>query len=220
MKHINNYQKYNEGLKSKIAGAGLVGSLLSTPINLPAKNIQPIELQKPTRDVTLYRLVDKISISNRNESKDKKLNEILDEIKSHYKDDDSAKFLELYDKLATHLETHYKYIIEKKEIPSESSIGSIGPNLTLIEILGWLGSICLAICGLPQAWMSYKEKHSHGISWGFLLLWSFGECFALAYVANKLDAPLLLNYAANIGIVGVILYYKIKPKTSFEDFNQ
>jgi uncharacterized protein with PQ loop repeat len=89
-------------------------------------------------------------------------------------------------------------------------------NMTIFEIMGWLGSICLAICGIPQAWQSYKDKHSDGISWGFVLLWAFGEVFALAYVYDKLDLPLLLNYATNILILGVILYYKVKPQNKLE----
>ena len=59
--------------------------------------------------------------------------------------------------------------------------------------------------------MSYRDKHSHGISWAFVLLWAFGEAFALAYVYDKLDLPLVTNYLTNILILGVILYYKINP---------
>ena len=227
MKHITKYNEYNEGIKSTIAGAGLAGALLtgSPDANAQFRKGEPISIttENPSHDgMLVYKFIDTISKSNRTKSKDAKLLSILDEIKSHYKDQDSAAYLELFDKLASHLEEHYNYQIEKKELPTESSIGEIKSNkgLTIAEILGWLGSICLAICGVPQAWMSYKDKHSHGISWAFLLLWAFGECFALAYVYDKLDMPLLLNYAVNIGIVGIILFYKIKPQTSLEDFNQ
>ena len=80
-------------------------------------------------------------------------------------------------------------------------------------LMGWLGSICLALCGVPQAMQSYKDKHSHGISWGMLVLWAFGEVFALAYVFNKLDMPLLMNYSINIFVIALMLYYKIYPKS-------
>jgi len=225
MKHLTTYNQYNEGLKSNLATAGLAGALLSGSPDIQAKEKEPISItsEQPSRDgMIVYKFIDTISKSNRTKVKDTKLINILDEIKSHSKDEDSATYLELFDKLATHLEEHYNYQIEKKQIPTESSIGEIKSNkgLTIAEILGWLGSICLAVCGIPQAWMSYKDKHSHGISWAFLLLWAFGECFALAYVYDKLDMPLLVNYAVNIGIVGIILYYKIKPQTSLEDFNQ
>ena len=59
-----------------------------------------------------------------------------------------------------------------------------------MEIIGWLGSIMLSICGLPQAIESYKKKNSDGISWAFILLWLFGEIFALIYVVYKKEYPL------------------------------
>lgn len=224
MKHITTkHNEYNEGFKSTLAGAGLAGALLTGSPEIKAKEPQSINIPEPAHDgMLVYKFIDTISNSNRKNIKDEKLISILNEIKSHFKDQDSATYLELYDKLVSHLENNYNYTPKKSNIPTESSIGELksNKNLTIPEILGWLGSICLAICGLPQAWMSYKDKHSHGISWAFLLLWAFGECFALAYVYNKLDAPLLLNYAVNIGIVGIILYYKIKPQTSSEDINQ
>jgi uncharacterized protein with PQ loop repeat len=77
-------------------------------------------------------------------------------------------------------------------------------------LIGWIGSFMLAICAVPQAYKSYVDKHSDGISWYFLLLWLFGEVFLLIYVINKLDIPLIINYLCNIFIVVVILYYKIK----------
>ncbi len=51
-----------------------------------------------------------------------------------------------------------------------------------MEIIGWLGSILFAICAVPQAVQSYKQKHSHGISKAFLALWLFGEVFTTIYI--------------------------------------
>lgn len=133
--------------------------------------------------------------------------------------EDTSVYLELFDKLNKHISVKYGYKIEKKDIEEidNQSINKVSNDKNgIFIILGWLGSVCLAICGVPQAWSSYKDKHSRGISWGFLLLWAFGELFALAYVSDKLDFPLLMNYAANILIVGVILYYKKYPKNSDE----
>lgn len=78
-----------------------------------------------------------------------------------------------------------------------------------MEYIGWTGSIMLAICGLPQAWKSYREKHSHGISWGFLWLWFLGEIFTWIYILPKMDLPLLVNYSLNILFLMIITYYKI-----------
>ena len=81
-----------------------------------------------------------------------------------------------------------------------------------METLGWIGSILLAFCGLPQAIESYKQKCSHGLTWGFILMWFSGELLTLAYVIPKLDLPLLFNYVTNIIFLSIIIYYKINPK--------
>jgi uncharacterized protein with PQ loop repeat len=81
-----------------------------------------------------------------------------------------------------------------------------------MEFLGWLGSILLAFCGLPQAIESFKTKNSDGLTWGFLLMWALGELFTFAYVLPKLDLPLIFNYSANIIFLIIIIYYKLFPK--------
>lgn len=81
-----------------------------------------------------------------------------------------------------------------------------------METLGWIGSIMLALCGLPQAIESFRTKSSDGLTWGFLLLWAFGEIFTFAYIMPKMDLPLLLNYTANIIFLAIIIYYKMKPR--------
>jgi len=81
-----------------------------------------------------------------------------------------------------------------------------------MELIGYIGSIMLAFCGLPQAIESFKTKSSEGLTWGFLALWFFGEILTFAYVLPKMDLPLLINYSANIIFLLIILYYKINPK--------
>ena len=78
-----------------------------------------------------------------------------------------------------------------------------------MDLIGYVGSIFLAICASPQAWQSYKQGHSEGISTGFLLLWTLGEIFTIAYVIPKADIPLLLNYSCNIIFLAVIWRYKL-----------
>lgn len=79
-----------------------------------------------------------------------------------------------------------------------------------MDTLGWVGSLLLAFCGLPQAIKSIKEKHSDGISPVFLFMWGAGEVLTFGYVYDKLDLPLMANYAANIVFVGVIAWYKVR----------
>lgn len=82
----------------------------------------------------------------------------------------------------------------------------------MLEFIGWIGGAAFAICGLPQAIKSYKEKHSDGLAWGFLLLWLTGEICTTIYVIPKGHLPLIFNYAFNLIFLFVIIYYKIYPK--------
>jgi len=84
-----------------------------------------------------------------------------------------------------------------------------------MEYVGWIGGFLLAICGVPQAYKSYSEKNSDGVSLGFILFWLVGEIFTMVYTIGKTSfdmIPLILNYVFNILLISIILYYKIKPK--------
>ena len=78
--------------------------------------------------------------------------------------------------------------------------------------VGWLGSICLGVCGLPQAYKCYKTKSAEGISSAFLFFWLIGEIATLLYVFPKLDLPLICNYLFNIFLICVILRYKYEKQ--------
>jgi uncharacterized protein with PQ loop repeat len=81
-----------------------------------------------------------------------------------------------------------------------------------MENIGWVGSILLAFCGLPQAIESYKTKSSEGLTWGFIGMWFIGEICTFIYILPKMDLPLLLNYTANIIFLSIIIFYKLCPK--------
>jgi uncharacterized protein with PQ loop repeat len=80
-----------------------------------------------------------------------------------------------------------------------------------MEIIGWIGSILLALCAVPLAWQSFVQKHSDGISNAFLVMWLIGELLTFAYVLPKKDLPLLFNYGLNIACLVVVIRYKINP---------
>ena len=85
--------------------------------------------------------------------------------------------------------------------------------MTFMELVGWSGALCLAICCAPQSWQSWKEKHSDGINIWLLWLWGVGEVLTLIYVAEKPipDWPLIFNYMTNIVLLGIIGWYKRYP---------
>lgn len=223
MKYLQTYEQHNEGIRSAVLGAGLAASLFANSPNVNAQDIVKPALTNPTSKDGINDAVEQVEgLSNIRKSelnpKDEKLNDILSEIQSKLESGNQEDYQRLFNELSSHIESKYGYKIEPKNLEelSEAGIAEQTKGMSLFEILGWLGSICLAICGIPQAWQSIKDKHSHGISWGFVLLWAFGEIFALAYVYDKLDLPLLLNYATNILILGVILYFKINPKNTVD----
>ena len=87
-----------------------------------------------------------------------------------------------------------------------------------IDIIGWTGSILFAICGIPQAYQCWKQKHANGLSWAFLLTWFSGEILTLLYICLKptLDIPLIFNYTFNLAALLIIFYYKIFKKDMIE----
>jgi uncharacterized protein with PQ loop repeat len=83
----------------------------------------------------------------------------------------------------------------------------------MVELLGWVGSICFSLAALPQAIQSYKDGHSNGLVWGLLLLWFVGEICTATYVGlTSQSIPLLVNYGTNFCFLMVIMRYKIWPR--------
>jgi len=82
----------------------------------------------------------------------------------------------------------------------------------MLELIGWIGGLCLAICAVPQAIHAYKVKHCNGITSWCLMLWLVGEILTAVYVFPKQDYPLLFNYSINIVCLVIICRYKYFPK--------
>lgn len=93
-----------------------------------------------------------------------------------------------------------------------------------MEIIGWIGAIAFGLSAVPQAYKSFKEGHSFGISSGLIVLWLIGEIATLIYVWPTGKLPLIVNYMANLIFVGIIAYYKLFPtkfaKIANETINQ
>lgn len=77
------------------------------------------------------------------------------------------------------------------------------------ELLGFAGAVALAVCAAPLMIQTVVDGHANGVNGGFLALWLIGEVIMLAYVLlEHLPLPLILNYAANVLMVGVVGWYK------------
>ncbi len=81
-----------------------------------------------------------------------------------------------------------------------------------IQFFGWLYSGAFALSALPQAVRSYKEGHSSGVADGTLVLWFIGEIAGLVYGIGLMQFPIILNCLINTIFVGVIVWYRIKPR--------
>ena len=79
----------------------------------------------------------------------------------------------------------------------------------MMETIGFIGSILLGVCGIPEVVRTIKDNKCH-LGWNFLLLWFGGELFMLTYIIPMKDFPLLLNYVFNTALVAIMLFYKIK----------
>lgn len=80
----------------------------------------------------------------------------------------------------------------------------------MLNHIGLLGVVLLAVCAAPQAWHCYQTGNADGISHGLLWSWWLGEICTLIFVLGKcLDWRLALNYGANVILVGVIAWFKV-----------
>ena len=79
------------------------------------------------------------------------------------------------------------------------------------ELIGWISAILLAGCGIPEVIQAFRINDSH-LTWPFLLMWFFGEVFALLYTIIKSKKvkllPLIFNYGLNILCISVIMILK------------
>lgn len=85
----------------------------------------------------------------------------------------------------------------------------------MIQSLGIIGSLILAIGGLPQLLKILKDGHAEGLSLIMIWCWVFGLGLLTLYIAlTSADIVLLINYGFSFLVAGVILKYKLKPKTN------
>jgi len=82
------------------------------------------------------------------------------------------------------------------------------------DIIGWIGSVAFAVCGLPQAWECYRNRSAKGISPVFIGLWLIGEVCYVISVLIKFGwvGWMMFNYIANIASIAVITYYLLKDR--------
>ena len=83
-------------------------------------------------------------------------------------------------------------------------------------ILGWIGSLCFAFCGVPQLVKCLKQGNAYGVSGLFLLLWLLGEIFFTGATLLEFGVVwwLLFNYILNTICILIIGHYYFFPRTN------
>ena len=145
-----NYLKSFEGFKSSIATAGIIGALSMSPKISKSNNNSDLEISHKSDIRKIENNILNIPKINKENCKDSVLLGILQEIEMSMSSDSLDKYKHIFEKLSIHLSNNYQFKIEEKDV-SSLNINDI-KNMDLALLLGWIGSLCLAICALPQAW--------------------------------------------------------------------
>jgi len=82
------------------------------------------------------------------------------------------------------------------------------------DLIGWIGSVAFALCGIPQAWECIKQKSARGINPVFVALWLVGEICYVASILMKFGwvTWMMFNYTANIFSIAVITFYLLRDR--------
>jgi uncharacterized protein with PQ loop repeat len=82
-------------------------------------------------------------------------------------------------------------------------------------MIGWIGSVCFALCGLPQVIKCVKDGHACNLSMVFLLLWLSGEILYVIATLSELGfiSWMLFNYVVNIVCIVILVVYKVQGRS-------
>ena len=79
----------------------------------------------------------------------------------------------------------------------------------IINVCGWIGTICLMGAGLPQLYKVIKDGHASGLSWFYLLFVWTGLVFMGIYVIfTSPTIQLLFSYGFQLFVFSLLIYKK------------
>jgi uncharacterized protein with PQ loop repeat len=79
-----------------------------------------------------------------------------------------------------------------------------------MELIGFISSGLLAVCGLPTAIIAIRTKSGKHIDDWLFWIWYIAEILGIAYVVHLGSVPLILNYSFNVLFLSIICYFKLK----------
>ena len=81
--------------------------------------------------------------------------------------------------------------------------------MEILSLMGWTGSIMLALCALPETIKAIRTKKC-SLTLTTILLWLFGEVLVLIPICILTPKGwLIVNYGTNVILTLILLYYKI-----------
>ena len=83
-----------------------------------------------------------------------------------------------------------------------------------MEYLGWISSILLSICSIPQVVRILKEGNANSLAAGYILMWALGNLLTQIYIVNTVgwQLALLSKYWVNDIFLIIMIKYKFFPR--------
>jgi uncharacterized protein with PQ loop repeat len=85
-------------------------------------------------------------------------------------------------------------------------------SVTWYGVCSWIGTIILILRVMPQAFRSWVDGHSNGLSPAMLWLWLLGSSLVLPHLILLEDFSAGIVYFTNIFFVCIMLKYSYFPR--------
>ncbi len=82
-------------------------------------------------------------------------------------------------------------------------------STTLIEPVGYMAAIFTTIAFIPQAWLTWKNKHAGGVSLGMYLIFTTGIGLWLCYGILTGIWPIIIANTVTLALASFILSMKL-----------
>jgi uncharacterized protein with PQ loop repeat len=82
----------------------------------------------------------------------------------------------------------------------------------IYETFNWIGAFLLLICSVPQAYQSWKQGHSKGLSPLMLWFWLTGMASCLVFFLHAQIWPTTISYGFNLLVAGTITWFYYFPR--------
>lgn len=80
------------------------------------------------------------------------------------------------------------------------------------DSVGYLAAILTTVAFIPQAWMTWKNKHADGVSLGMYVIFTIGIALWLAYGILIQVWPMIIANTITLLLAGFIFVMKIMYK--------